>query len=124
MNSKIYIYYLINFFILICMLISSLLSLYYITPTNYDIKLLDNNKNLYKKITVKPNSTYKLLKKKIKNKYIYFDKNLNLIFSNIFKSSDIFYDNKYMVKTYNSDIIIVNNTNKNITVNIYFVNNK
>jgi hypothetical protein len=106
------------------MLISSLLSLYYITPTNYDIKLLDNNKNLYKKITVKPNSTYKLLKKKIKNKYIYFDKNLNLIFSNIFKSSDIFYDNKYMVKTYNSDIIIVNNTNKNITVNIYFVNNK
>jgi len=124
MINKIYINYLIQLFGIVCILIIGLIILYYITPNNYTIEEYknDNNKKFYKKIIINPNSTYIIDDPVIYDKYLYFDKNINIIVSNIFKSNDINYNNRSKIMlNYNSNISFTNYTNKKIIISIYLV---
>jgi hypothetical protein len=124
MINKLYINYLIQLFGIVCVLIIGLIILYYITPNNYSIEEYkdSNNKKLYKQIIINPNSTYIIDDPEICDKYLYIDKNINIIISNTIKSNDINYDNKYkIIVNYNSNISFINDSNKKIIINIYFV---
>lgn len=124
MINKIYINYLIQLFGIVCILIIGLIILYYITPNNYTVEEYkkNNNKKLYKQIIINPNSKYILDDPDIYNKYLYFDNNINIIISNLFKSNHINYNNKYkIIINYNSIISFTNDSDKKIIINIYIV---
>ncbi len=130
-RKKIYIVYMINFFMTVSLAIALFISLYYITPANYEVVIaIDSDKNSNgnsneilnqnsdKLVKIKKGSIYKLDYADIKNFNIVFDKNLELIFSNILKTQNIIYKKNTIIKSVNSDITIVNNTNKDIKVKI------
>ncbi len=122
-RKKIYIIYMINFFMTISLAIALFISLYYITPANYEV--VPNQKYSEKKydkyIKIKSGSIYKLDHASIQNLNIAFDKNIELIFSNILKSQNIIYKKNTIIKSINSDITIVNSCNKDIKVGIKFI---
>ncbi len=122
-RKKIYIVYMINFFMTISLAIALFISLYYITPANYEV--VPNQKYSEKKydkyIKIKSGSIYKLDHASIQNLNIVFDKNIELIFSNILKSQNIIYKKNTIIKSINSDITIVNTCNKDIKVGIKFI---
>ncbi len=122
-RKKIYIIYMINFFMTISLAIALFISLYYITPANYEV--VPNQKYSEKKydkyIKIKSGSIYKLDHTSIQNLNIVFDKNIELIFSNILKSQNIIYKKNTIIKSINSDITIVNSCNKDIKVGIKFI---
>ncbi len=113
----------INFFMTISLAIALFISLYYITPANYEV--VPNQKYSEKKydkyIKIKSGSIYKLDHTSIQNLNIVFDKNIELIFSNILKSQNIIYKKNTIIKSINSDITIVNSCNKDIKVGIKFI---
>ncbi len=130
-RKKIYIVYMINFFMTVSLAIALFISLYYITPANYEVvTAIDSDKNSNeisngnlnqnsdKLVKIKKGSIYKLDYADIKNSNIVFDKNLELIFSNILKTQNIIYKKNTIIKSVNSDITIVNNSNKDIKVKI------
>jgi hypothetical protein len=122
-RKKIYIVYMINFFMTISLAIALFISLYYITPANYEV--IPNQKYSEKKydkyIKIKSGSIYKLDHTSIQNLNIAFDKNIELIFSNILKSQNIIYKKNTIIKSVNSDITIVNTCNKDIKLGIKFI---
>ena len=122
-RKKIYIVYMINFFMTISLAIALFISLYYITPANYEV--IPNQKYSEKKydkyIKIKSGSIYKLDHTSIQNLNIAFDKNIELIFSNILKSQNIIYKKNTIIKSVNSDITIVITCNKDIKLGIKFI---
>ncbi len=119
--KKIYIVYLINFFMMVCITIALLISLYYATPDNY--KIIPNKKikkRKAKNIIVSKNSMYMINKDEIKNNYFSFDKNLELIVGNVLKTQNTSYKkNTTMVLNLSSNITIVNNSNEDIEIKFY-----
>lgn len=114
-RKKIYIVYMINLFMTVSLAIALFISLYYITPANYEVVTVINSDKLIK---IKKGSIYKLDYVDIQNSNMIFDKNLELIFSNILKTQNVIYKKNTIIKSVNSDITIVNNSNKDIKVKI------
>lgn len=124
-SKKLYIYYTINFFMTICISILLLISLYYITPDNYILVSKDEIKSGYnsivKKIIIKKNSSYQLDSDLVDYGILSFDKNLNLIFTNSFKSQNLCYKKNSFVKTkLSSSVVVSNNKDEDIEIKIKY----
>lgn len=109
-----------------------LISLYYLTPNNYILIMLNddlvNKFNLVDKIeyTIGSGSNTNLFigsDEKNTNKYLRFSDETNLIIKNFFKSQNIIVnkDTDLIKSKYNSEIFIINNsdTDKKIIVQYY-----
>ena len=112
----------INLFIIVCAMIIILINIYYITPNNYEI--LENNievKNIKKKIfTINPKNNLQIDCKE--TKYFKFNKDVNLIISNWFKSQNILLTKSNILETkFNSKITIQNLTSKPIDLKINYI---
>lgn len=122
---KLYIYYTVNFFMTIFICIGILISLYYITPDNYELvsknKIKNKNNSVVKKIIIKKNSSYQLDNNLVCDVIFSFDKNLNLIFNNLLKSQTLYYKkNKYIKTKLSSNIIISNNEDNDIEIKLKY----
>ena len=125
LKKKIYILYLINFFMAVSVAIALFISLYYITPVNYDV-ITEHNYNIKEKkvdriVEIKKDSTFKINYEDIQDYNLVFDKSIELIFSNVLKSQSVYYKKNTVIKSYNSDIIIVNTCGKDIKVGIKYL---
>jgi hypothetical protein len=116
-------------FALITVMIFILIVLYYLTPNNYLIIILDKNKDDKFKLvneieyTIEPNSSLIINNDDIDtNKYLKFSEETNLIIKNFFKSQNITInkDTDLIKSKYNSEIFIVNNLDKEKKIKIQF----
>ena len=102
----------INLFIIVCAMIIILINIYYITPNNYKIlenNIKNNNINIIKKeiVTINPNNNLEIDCKV--TKFYKFNKDVNLIISNWFKSQNVFLKKSNILETkFNSKITIQN----------------
>ncbi len=124
-SRKLYIYYTVNFFMTICICIGLLISLYYITPDNYELISKDTiffyHNSIVKKIIIKKNSCYELNNNLVINGILSFDKNLNLLFKNLLKSQTLCYKkNSYIMTKLLSNIIISNDTDQDIEIKLKY----
>ena len=115
--------YLINLFIAVCALIIIFINIYYITPNNY--KIIENNieeNNIKKKeiVTINPKNNLEINCKE--TKYYKFNKDVNLIISNWYKSQNILLLKSNILETnFNSKITIQNITSKPIDLEINYI---
>ncbi len=122
MLDKIFINYAVGLFIILCIIIVLLINLYYITPHNYIIvkkdymELLKNKPDLVKDIFIKSNSKFQIPFDDISDKLITFDKEVNIILSNFFKSQNIIYEKNNIIMSNNSDLQIINNTDNDLNI--------
>lgn len=125
---KVIVNYSVIIFGLIIIFIFILLGLYYITPNNYLIVKLEDNKfkledtNEYK---IKSNSNIKIeLNNNTNEKYLRFPEETNIVIKNILKSQNVIINNSDLIKSrYNSDIFIINNSDneKNMKIQFYSI---
>jgi hypothetical protein len=124
---KKYIALFIMLFMLIVIILSSLFSLYYSIPNNYNLYDFDdkksNKKTLTKLINIKSGESITLKYIKYQNKLLRIinenNNNINVIFSNIFKSQDLNVNSNKLIKLkYDSDLIIKNNDFNSINIKI------
>jgi hypothetical protein len=108
----------------ICISIAILISLYYSTPDNYIIinkKLKDKNLKSVN-LLIKSGQTYKINYSDIKNNNLAFDKSLDLIFKNYFKSQNYCYKKNSIIQSkFYSDIIIKNNTKEDMELKLFII---
>lgn len=121
MEDKFILHCSINLFIIVCAMIIILINIYYITPNNYEI--LENNikvKNIKKEIfTINPKNNLQIDCKE--TKYFKFNKDVNLIISNWYKSQNIFLTKSNILQTkFNSKITIENSTSKPLDLEIKY----
>ena len=120
----------VNFFVLvfviITLLIAVLLVIYYSTPNNYIIYKFDKTKfnpeNKQIEYIVEPGSNIKIKSSDYMGLKIRFSTDTNLLIKNIFKSQNIFVNSNDLVDImYNSDVIIINDTDleKKLILNLY-----
>jgi hypothetical protein len=121
--------YVVLIFGIVVILIFLLIIIYYITPNNYEIVELEDNKFKFVSqidYTLKPDSTTKIDIIDENSKYIGFTENINIIIKNSFKSQNILIgmDNKLIKIKFDSEIFLVNNTNldKNVGIKFYSLN--
>ena len=121
--------YVVLIFGIVVILIFLLLIIYYITPNNYEIVELEDNKFKFVSqidYTLKPDSTTKINILDDNAKYIGITENINIIIKNSFKSQNILIgmDNKLIKIKFDSEIFLVNNTNldKNVGIKFYSLN--
>ena len=97
-----------------------LLVIYYLTPNNYWILELDQEKNEIKKIkeinlVVEPYSTTKLDPDEISKKIIEFNQDTHIIVKNLMKSQSIICTQNNLIQArFNSDIYIVNDSDNKL----------
>lgn len=111
---------------LLIILIFMLLGLYYITPNNYLMVKLDNNKFKLENTTIytlKPNSNLQLDLKNDSDKYLKFSEITNLVIKNSFKSQSINTDTDLIKSKNNTEIFIINNSDKEKKITIEFYSN-
>ena len=113
------IYYMIKLFGVIVFLIGILLILYYITPNNFElIKVTDN----FEKFKFVNQVDLEILKKSNQifddnNNYLMFDREVEMIIQNTFKSQKIILEPTQMIKIKNKNnsvAIILNDSDKNL----------
>lgn len=120
--TKIIVNYFVLIFIFIIFLIIILLLFYYLTPNNYSLINFDIEK--YQQInqteyTIKPYSNILLNHIDIKNKLLKFNQDTNLLVKNLFKSQNLYYSENLLLKVnYLSDLIILNDTNKEMNIKL------
>lgn len=116
---------LLGIFVISVLLITLLLLGYYLTPNNYMIydyeKTKDNLKFIKEKeFILKKNENYKLsleLEPCTNNLFYNFDKETNLIISNIIKSQNITLSTNDLIKIrFNSEVNLINNSKEEIVV--------
>ena len=116
MENKYILHSVINLFIITCAMIIILINIYYITPNNYEIlenNIDPNNINIIKKeiVTINPNNNFQIDCKE--TKYYKFNKDVNIIISNWFKSQNVLLKKSNILETkFNSKITIQNLTSK------------
>lgn len=108
----------------IVILIFILLSMYYLTPNNYEIINLDENKFILQnqiEHIIKPYSTIEIGSNNL-DKYFKFSSQTNLVIKNSFKSQNVIINGeKQLLKSkYNSKILLSNNSDVEKKVIIYF----
>lgn len=126
--KKSVVYFVVLIFGFIIMLIFILLTMYYLTPNNYELIKWDENKfhhcNKIEYI-IKSNTIINIGCIE-SDKYLMFPSQTNLIVSNIIKSQNISIneDNELVKSKYNSEIFLTNNSDidKKITINFYSLN--
>lgn len=122
MLRKTIVNYLVIIFGLIIILIFILLSIYYVTPNNYILKEWNKNKFKFEnknEYIIKPDTT--LLIDTNSNRYLRFSEQCYLIVKNSFKSQTININkNIELIKSKNSEIYIINNTNNEIKIIVEF----
>jgi hypothetical protein len=101
-----------------------LLTMYYLTPNNYEIIIWDENKfTLQNQIEyiIKPDSTLDIGSINL-DKYLRFSSKTNLVIKNSFKSQSVLInEDKELVKSkYNSEILLSNNSDVDKKVIVYF----
>ena len=120
--TKIIVNFTVLIFIFIIILIIMLMLCYYLTPNNYSLINFDIEK--YQQInqtnyTIKPYSNILLNHNDIKNKLLKFNNDTNLLVKNLFKSQNLYYSENLLLKVnYLSDLIILNDTDKEITIKL------
>lgn len=120
--------YVVMLFGIISILIIILLSVYYLTPNNYQIiKYSEKDYKLDSELnfSIIPKSSIELKNKEYYKYYIKFNSNeLNLIVKNCLKSQNLIINSDELIKiNYGSDIIITNNLENNINISIQkFIN--
>ena len=123
MEDKFILHCAINLFIIVCAMVIILINIYYITPNNYEIlenNIEKNNINIIKKeiVTINPKNNFTI--DCDKTKYFKFNKDVNLIISNLYKSQNILLTKSNILETkFNSKITIQNLTSRpnNLEVN-------
>ncbi len=116
MFNKTIIGFFIGIFIFVSIITVLLINLYYVTPHNYLIINKNDNNSIKSNsantidIKVNPHSNFLINYEDIKNKYITFNKEINIIFRNFFKSQNIIYEPSNILMTNYSDIVIINNS--------------
>lgn len=124
--KKIIVNYTVVIFSFIIIFIFILLISYYLTPNNYELINWEENKFKLKNIfelKIKPHTVLIMNNPLIKEEYVVFSEQTNLIIKNFFKSQNILIekDIQMIKQKYDSQIIISNSTdlNKKILVKIY-----
>ena len=115
-------------FVIVTIFIVIFLLAYYLTPNNYvllkfvpDKFILDKQKEY----TIESNSNITIGVEHTNDKLIRFDKETNLLIQNYFKSQGIICFPDDLVKTkYYSSIVILNSTDKPVTLTVKFYNEK
>jgi hypothetical protein len=124
MKDKFILHYVINLFIIVCSMIIILINIYYITPNNYEIlenNINSNNINIIKTeiVTINPKNNFTI--DCDKTKYYKFNKDVNLIISNLYKSQNILLTKSNILETkFNSKITIQNLTSKHFNLEINY----
>lgn len=118
--------FIVLIFVIITLFIVSLLCAYYTTPNNYIIYQFDETKfspvNKQTEYLIKPNSNQKINLSEYNKFKIKFNTETNIVIKNMLKSQNVLLNSNDLIEIkYDSDIIIVNDTNseKNIIMSLY-----
>lgn len=124
-NMKCIVNYLVLIFGIIIILIFILFIIYYLTPNNYEILTFEDLKFNFQKqiqLIIKPKSTTQIDLSTDSLSYLKFPSKTNLVIKNIYKSQNIYInnDNELIKSKYNSKIFLVNNSDSEQKIIIYF----